>query len=68
MASQGKTRYLTIILLVTFFCLSYSNLIVTNILARNTPSPCKYDPADSGKCGGGEPATQRFDAGMGSII
>ncbi|KAJ6370656.1 hypothetical protein OIU77_001213 [Salix suchowensis] len=65
MASQRKTPYLTIILLVTFILLSYSNLFVTQILAGNTPSPCRYDPAGSGKCGGGEPATQRFDGGMG---
>ncbi|KAJ6735374.1 hypothetical protein OIU79_002440 [Salix purpurea] len=56
MASQRKTPYLTIILLVTFILLSYSNLFVTKILA---PSPCRYDPAGSGKCGGGEPATDQ---------
>jgi len=57
MGSQGKARYLIIILLVTIILLSCSNL--TAPLA-----PCKYDPNDPSKCKVGEPgAAQRFDGG-----
>ncbi|KAJ6867717.1 hypothetical protein NC652_038812 [Populus alba x Populus x berolinensis] len=59
MGSQGKARYLTIIvLIVTIILLSCSNLAVT------TPkAPCKYDPKD-GKCKVGEPAAAtKFDGG-----
>ncbi|KAJ6290988.1 hypothetical protein OIU78_026678 [Salix suchowensis] len=48
MGSQGKTRYLTIILLVTFIFLSFSNAI----LASEFPADC--DP--SGYCHTGEPS------------
>ncbi|KAL9381572.1 hypothetical protein Peur_027229 [Populus x canadensis] len=52
MGSQGKARYLTLILLiVTIILLSCSNLTV---IARPS-TPCTYDPKD-GKCKYGEPA------------
>ncbi|KAL9344201.1 hypothetical protein Peur_064632 [Populus x canadensis] len=52
MGSQGKARYLTIIiLLATIILLSCSNLTVM----AGSASPCKYDPKDS-KCKIGEPA------------
>uniref|UniRef100_A0A3N7G8S3 Uncharacterized protein n=1 Tax=Populus trichocarpa TaxID=3694 RepID=A0A3N7G8S3_POPTR len=61
MGSQGKARYLTIILLlVTIILLSCSNLTV---IARPSFS-CTYDPNDPSKCKVGEPAAaQRFDGG-----
>ncbi|KAJ6863494.1 hypothetical protein NC652_040130 [Populus alba x Populus x berolinensis] len=59
MGSQGKARYLTIILLiVTIILLSCSNLTV--IASRQFP--CTYDPKD-GKCIVGEPAATKFDGG-----
>ncbi|KAI5559713.1 hypothetical protein BDE02_17G131400 [Populus trichocarpa] len=55
MGSQGKTRYLIIILLVTIILLSCSNL--TAPLA-----PCKYDPKHPSECHIGEPAAgTKFD-------
>ncbi|KAJ6867718.1 hypothetical protein NC652_038812 [Populus alba x Populus x berolinensis] len=68
MGSQGKARYLTIIvLIVTIILLSCSNLAVTITLDKSTPrapkAPCKYDPKD-GKCKVGEPAAAtKFDGG-----
>ncbi|KAJ6857501.1 hypothetical protein NC651_039031 [Populus alba x Populus x berolinensis] len=60
MGSQGKARYLTIILLiVTIILLSCSNLTV---IALKQPFPCTYDPK-VGKCIVGEPAATKFDGG-----
>ncbi|KAF9664248.1 hypothetical protein SADUNF_Sadunf17G0136400 [Salix dunnii] len=54
MGSQGKSRYLTIILLlVAFILLSCSKLILAN---NNTRSTCRYDPGDRSNCQAGEPA------------
>jgi hypothetical protein len=56
MGSQGKARYLTIIvLLVTIILLSCSYITAPR-------GPCKYDPKD-GKCKIGEPAATKFDGG-----
>ncbi|KAJ6290985.1 hypothetical protein OIU78_026676 [Salix suchowensis] len=49
MGSQGKTRYLTIILLVTFIFLSFSNAI----LAQKPKSAGDCKP--TGTCKTGEP-------------
>ncbi|KAJ6960846.1 hypothetical protein NC653_038757 [Populus alba x Populus x berolinensis] len=54
MGSQGKTRYLTIMLLVTIILLSCSYLTAPR-------APCKYDPKD-GTCQIGDPAA-KFDGG-----
>uniref|UniRef100_A0A6N2LKE1 Hydrophobic seed protein domain-containing protein n=1 Tax=Salix viminalis TaxID=40686 RepID=A0A6N2LKE1_SALVM len=68
MGSQGKTRYLTIILLVAFILLSCSNLILAddNIPPPPPPPPlpppprfpCNVlpPPDDSGNCTIGVPA------------
>ncbi|KAF9664243.1 hypothetical protein SADUNF_Sadunf17G0135900 [Salix dunnii] len=66
MGSQGKTRNLTIILLlVAFILLSCSNLILANNnTQKGSPrSPCKYDPV-SGKCKIGEPAGRSRHSSM----
>ncbi|KAJ6752607.1 hypothetical protein OIU74_027431 [Salix koriyanagi] len=49
MGSQGKTRYLTIILLVTFILLSFSNAILAQ--KPESAGDCKTD----GTCKTGEP-------------
>ncbi|KAJ6861795.1 hypothetical protein NC651_037759 [Populus alba x Populus x berolinensis] len=60
MGSQGKARYLTIILLiVTIILLSCSNLTVIAGLEKR--DPCTYDPS---QCKVGEPAAAtKFDGG-----
>uniref|UniRef100_A0A3N7H7C1 Uncharacterized protein n=1 Tax=Populus trichocarpa TaxID=3694 RepID=A0A3N7H7C1_POPTR len=62
MGSQGKARYLTIIvLLVTIILLSCSNLTVIARIEKR--DPCIYHPNDP-TCRPGEPAAaQRFDGG-----